>query len=499
MTKKREAGISFLLAGFLLLSACAAPAAGTPEPTSVPMPEVTATPAPEPTPSPTTTPEAEPTPAPPTVAMERPDLTGEWHRTNCHSGHQATLTIAGQTEDSFLVEADCWYYTHSGVWEPTPARFIGENVALVEEYGYGLWEEEEEPPVKFVWEGDTLTVETEAWYQLGFGFNVDINGTYTREKPTYTNAGALERCLTLEQQMLLRELGEGLQWAILHGINDGCPSDPLPCLLSDGRQGTQLEIYFPTLSYYNWSLIFTEDGKVYGQNNPNFYTNDPSAAEMPEVVWPLRDDTHDCFTVPTGGRLGTVLVTVEMEKDGEDEYTSILSVWEASNLTEPIQTIEREGVTTRSHKLVDANFDGYIDFCYTWLFGVKNDNSGLYVWNEEQGQFMPEKEFLGDLVIDEEEKRIYNYSNGAGSSGTAEIFRWEDMQLVLAREIKLLYPETLEDGTIKQESVVEDPINGEWREVYREICYTPDEAAVLMNAFYDGTLPWYDLSYHGEP
>ena len=284
LTKKREAGISFLLAGFLLLSACAAPAAGTPEPTSVPMPEVTATPAPEPTPSPTTTPEAEPTP---------------------------------------------------------------EEI-------------------------------TELW-----GFPID--------------------------------------------------------------------------------------------------------------------GSHDAFEVPTGGKLGTVLVTVEMEKDGEDEYTSILSVWEASNLTEPIQTIEREGVTTRSHKLVDANFDGYIDFCYTWLFGVKNDNSGLYVWNEEQGQFMPEKEFLGDLVIDEEEKRIYNYSNGAGSSGTAEIFRWEDMQLVLAREIKLLYPETLEDGTIKQESVVEDSINGEWREVYREICYTPDEAAVLMNAFYDGTLPWYDLSYHGEP
>ncbi len=221
--------------------------------------------------------------------------------------------------------------------------------------------------------------------------------------------------------------------------------------------------------------------------------------EEVEELWGFPiDDTHDAFEVPTGGKLGTVLVTVEMQKEGEDEYTSILSVWENSDLTEPIQTIEQKGVATRSHKLLDANFDRYMDFCYTWFLGAKNDNSGLYVWNEEQGQFVSEKEFLGDLVIDEEEKRIYNFTNGAGSSGTVEIFQWENETLVPARRIGLLYPETLEDGTIRQEIVVEEPADGEWREIYREAYHAPDEIAAIIDAYYGGELLWYDLNYHGE-
>lgn len=482
----RKRLFALLLCLTLSLAACGRESMETPEPTPAAEEPAMLTPAP--------TPEPEAVPTPPTVAMERPDLTGEWYRTNCHSGHQATLTISGQTEDSFLVEADCWYYSHSGVWELTPARFIGESTALVEEYGYGP-EEEDKPPVKFVWEGDTLTVETTAWYQLGFGANVYIQGTYTREKPTYTNAGALERCLTAEQQKLLLELGEELRYDILCAIKNGCPGDPNPCRLSDGRLGTQLEIYFPTLSYYNWSLIFTEDGKVYGQNNPNFYTNDPSITEMPEVVWPLRDDTHDYFTVSTGGKLETVLVTVEMK--GEKPISTV-SVWDTSDLEVPIQTIETEGVTTHRHELVDANFDGYMDFVYTWFSGAKNNDSGLYVWNEEQGHFVPKKDFIGDLVIDGEKNRIYIYTSGAGPSGTAKIFCWENKELILKRIIDFLYPETLEDGMIQQEIAVKDIVDGAWREVNRETYHTPDEIAAVMDAYYDGTLLWYDLDYHGK-
>lgn len=115
------------------------------------------------------------------------------------------------------------------------------------------------------------------------------------------------------------------------------------------------------------------------------------------------DDTHDAFEVSTGSKLGTVLVTVEMK---DKEPVSVVSVWNPSDLGAPIQTIETGGVTTHCYELMDANFDGYMDFVYTWFWAAKNNDSGLYVWDEEQGQFMPKKEFIGDLVIDGEKNRI---------------------------------------------------------------------------------------------
>lgn len=222
---------------------------------------------------------------------------------------------------------------------------------------------------------------------------------------------------------------------------------------------------------------------------------EPSPEEVKELWGFPIDDTRDAFEVPTGGKLGTVLVTVEMN---EEEFLSTVSVWDTSDLEVPIQTIETEGVTTHRHELVDANFDGYMDFVYTWFSGAKNNDSGLYAWDEEQGQFAPKKDFVGDLALDGEKNGIYIYANGAGPSGTAKIFRWENEELVLKRIIDFLYPETLEDGTIQQEIAVEDVVDGELREVYRETYHTPDEIAAVMDAYYSGELLWYDLNYRGE-
>lgn len=222
---------------------------------------------------------------------------------------------------------------------------------------------------------------------------------------------------------------------------------------------------------------------------------EPTSEEVTELWGFPIDNTHDAFEVPTGGKLGTVLVTVEMK---DKEPVSVVSVWNPSDLGAPIQTIETGGVTTHCYELMDANFDGYMDFVYTWFWGAKNNDSGLYVWDEEQGQFMPKKEFIGDLVIDGEKNRIYIYTSGAGPSGTAKIFHWENKELFLKRIIDFPYPETLEDGTVQQEIAVEDIVDGEWREVYRAAYNTPDEVASIMEAYYSGELLWYDLSYHGE-
>ena len=214
----------------------------------------------------------------------------------------------------------------------------------------------------------------------------------------------------------------------------------------------------------------------------------PEPAEEVKKLWGFPiDNTHDAFEVPTGGRLGTLLVTVEMEAEGEDEnteYTSAFSVWDTSDLTKPIQTMVQEGVTTHTHKLFDANFDSYMDFCYTQYKGAKNENYSLYIWDEEQGRFSFVEGFLGSPGTNTKNKTFDNWSNGGGASASDRIFRWENDKLVCVREVMLGASE--ENG---QELVVRDLVNGEMAEVFRE---------TFPVSAYDASELWSDLDYHGE-
>ena len=214
----------------------------------------------------------------------------------------------------------------------------------------------------------------------------------------------------------------------------------------------------------------------------------PEPTEEVKELWGFPiDHTHDAFEVPTGGRLGTVLVTVEMETEGEDEnaeYTSTFSVWVASDLTEPIQTMVQEGVTTHTHKLLDANFDGRMDFCYTQYKGAKNENYCLYIWDEEQGKFSFVESFLGSPGTNVKNKTFENWSNGGGGAAIDEIFRWENDKLVCVREVMLGYPD--ENG---QELVVCDLTGGKLAEVFRE---------TFPVSAYTASELWLDVNYHGE-
>lgn len=199
------------------------------------------------------------------------------------------------------------------------------------------------------------------------------------------------------------------------------------------------------------------------------------------------DNTHDAFEVPTGGKRGTVLVTVEMNRE---ELISTLSVWDASDLTTPIQTMREEGATTHRREIFDANFDGDMDFSYIWASGAKNNDFGLYIWDEEEGRFSPGRNFLGHLKVDEEGETVRIASNGAGTAGTVQIFQWIDGELSCVRRIERHYPETGGEK-ITQLLTVEEYGNGEWTEIERKIC---GEETLI----YDEASLWYDLNYHGE-
>lgn len=225
----------------------------------------------------------------------------------------------------------------------------------------------------------------------------------------------------------------------------------------------------------------------------------PTPTEEGKELWGFPiDDTHDAFEVPTGGKLGTVLVTVEQgeENDGEfGGYYYTLSVWDKSDLETPIQTFEElEPIFNRSG-LTDANFDGYTDFLYMWDRVSINWPVSLYVWDERQGQFIFEKTFVGRGVgVDEETKTIHNYLHGSNVSGTSEIYRWEDGELVCVREIEMCYPNSWDDGKTEQDLVVRDRIDGELVGVCRKTIVWTDED----NRIFEEEAKWFDLDYHGE-
>lgn len=193
----------------------------------------------------------------------------------------------------------------------------------------------------------------------------------------------------------------------------------------------------------------------------------PMPAQKARELWGFPiDDTHDAFEVDTKGKLGTVLVTVEQgEYESDGLYNCTFSVWAANDLTTPIQTFERMGLICWPY-LMDANFDGHMDFCYTYYHGVANATFGLYIWDEEQGQFTCAGEAWGyGFEVDEEAKVLSNYVHYTMYSYAEEMYRWEDGELVCFRKVEC---ESLNDSLQRTEYVTYELIDGEWQEVSRE-------------------------------
>lgn len=223
----------------------------------------------------------------------------------------------------------------------------------------------------------------------------------------------------------------------------------------------------------------------------------PPAPDPTEEVKELRgfpiDNTHDAFEVPTGGKLGTLLVTVEQEEEGEEwPYRYNFSVWAAGDLKKPIQTMTAEGTALFGPELIDANFDGYMDFRYQRSWGTGGDFYHHWVWDEAAGQFvvMPELSEYGYIEFDAETQTVRGGMT-AGVWHEDHIYRWECGELVFSRIIKQglgLWSE--EDDTLSTKVTVSDWVNGEWTEVWSEEFSEED--------CWDEVAKWLDLSYHGE-
>lgn len=191
---------------------------------------------------------------------------------------------------------------------------------------------------------------------------------------------------------------------------------------------------------------------------------EPKSEEVTELWGFPIDDTHDAFEVPTGGKLGTVLVTVELIEEEEELH---FSVWTADDLENPFQTMTAEWVWSFHWKDIrNANFDGYMDFGYMYAMGNQPAYYHYWIWDEGQGLFVAEPEFdqISWPQFDEETGVISGWARSSCCSGTETYHCWENDKLVCFRKVEYTYP----DENFHQEKVVYERINGELVEVSRE-------------------------------
>lgn len=224
-----------------------------------------------------------------------------------------------------------------------------------------------------------------------------------------------------------------------------------------------------------------------------------------ESLWGFPiDDEHYAFEVPTGGELGTVLVTVEEGEMQDYEGELFFSAWRQDDLTSPIQTWETMGGECRMHERLDVNFDGYTDFVYSQALGIVNITYDMYLWDEENKQFIYVHDpfYYGHgagITPDEENKILTTYARESAASGIHKYFKIEDNVAIGIRRIEFHYPEHPDDTHYEQLFTVEDMIEGKLTEVYRraftglnsEYKHPTEEA-------WEELKPWFDINYHGE-
>ena len=222
------------------------------------------------------------------------------------------------------------------------------------------------------------------------------------------------------------------------------------------------------------------------------------------------DDDHDAFLVDTGGRLGTLLVTAELEERGPEpkpgweswEYPVCFAVWNPKDMSQPIQKLE--GTTWGTyhwHEALDANFDGYMDFSYMYAMGNQPNYWYLWVWDEDAGQFVevPEYREISGPRCNPETEIIDGWARySGGGDGLTTFYRWEDGALVCIRRIETGYDD---ENRIYVDEVsyfpswikVEDRIDGELTQVYYQY-FAPDAGT----DFFPERFKWENLDYHGE-
>lgn len=206
------------------------------------------------------------------------------------------------------------------------------------------------------------------------------------------------------------------------------------------------------------------------------------------------DDTHDAFLIDTGGELGTLLVTAELDEEAPTKdcrATVRFTVWNPDAMDKPLQTIMAATNIFLDWSIIDANFDGYADFTCTYLRGNQPYYDHLWIWSEEHRQFesVPEYDEISAPELDTETKTIYGFNrSAAGGTGLHTFHQWINGNLTCVRQIKI---DSSSANTVRMS--VQDRVAGELAEIYHE------DFPIESGSWQDAQIVWHDLDYHGEP
>lgn len=224
-------------------------------------------------------------------------------------------------------------------------------------------------------------------------------------------------------------------------------------------------------------------------------TTRPQKSPQQVLEEQLIDDTHDAFLVDTGGELGTLLVTAELDEETPTEdcrATIQFTVWDPYSMDEPLQTLTAGTDIFLDWSIIDANFDGYMDFACTYLRGNQPYYDHLWIWNEYDKRFdsIPEYDKISVPTLDEETETVYGFNrSSAGGTGEHSFYQWVEGKLLCMRRIDIY---GIDQGDTIRMSI-QDRVAGGLAEIYHEDF--PSESGGWL----DAEMIWYNLDYHGEP
>lgn len=215
------------------------------------------------------------------------------------------------------------------------------------------------------------------------------------------------------------------------------------------------------------------------------------------------DDNHDAFLVPTGGKLGTLLVTAELGEREQDlellETPLHIAIWNPVDMSEAIQEMESTIFNVfHWHEELDANFDGYMDFSYMYAMGNQPCYSYLWIWDEDAEQFVevPEYARISMPYCDPETEIIHGWArNSAAGDGVTTLHRWEDGELACVRRIETSCGW---DSEVPCVVSVEDRVDGKLEQVYYEKFPWELNEIEGREAWRQEASKWSSLDYHGK-
>ncbi|WP_105616461.1 XAC2610-related protein [Vallitalea okinawensis] len=147
--------------------------------------------------------------------------------------------------------------------------------------------------------------------------------------------------------------------------------------------------------------------------------------------------------------------------------------------------------------IVDANFDGNLDFYYIDNRGNANYYCRFWIWDIQTESFVESYE-LNELSIPqfyEETKIVSAFWRDSAVSSETRYYKYIDSKLTSIRYFDIGYPFENEYGEHLHTLRVEDFIDGELVEVFNKDTLVTEE---FSGEIYDEFFRWWDLNYYGE-